>query len=103
MRSVSYRDDLESLGYTLLALLAGAESFWFKSKSEDHRFYIAEKKNFIDSQTIDPRYAVIQKFLREVIKLDFSTLPDYDYFRSMLSDLGSEFRAVQLSIILKIS
>jgi serine/threonine protein kinase len=33
LRSVSYRDDLESLGYTLLALLAGPESFWYTSKS----------------------------------------------------------------------
>jgi serine/threonine protein kinase len=66
-RSISFRDDLESLGYTLLALLAGPESFWYNSKSKDHRFYITEKKNFIDSQTIDPRLAVIQKFLREVI------------------------------------
>jgi hypothetical protein len=59
MRSISFRDDLESLGYTLLALLAGPESFWFKSKTEDHRFYITEKRNFIDSQTVDPRFAVI--------------------------------------------
>ena len=33
LRSISFRDDLESLGYTLLALLAGPESFWFSSKS----------------------------------------------------------------------
>jgi serine/threonine protein kinase len=67
MRSLSYRDDLESLGYTLLVLLAGPESFWYSSKSKDHRYYITEKKNFIDSQSIDPRLRVIQKLLHEVI------------------------------------
>jgi serine/threonine protein kinase len=67
LRSISFRDDLESLGYTLLVLLAGPESFWYSSKSKDHRYYITEKKNFIDSQTIDPRLKVIQKLLREVI------------------------------------
>ena len=50
MRSISFRDDLESLGYTLLALLAGPESFWFNAKAnEDHKYYITEKKKFIDS------------------------------------------------------
>jgi hypothetical protein len=67
LRSISFRDDLESLGYTLLALLAGPESFWYTSKSDDHRYYITEKKQFIDSETIDPRLRVIQNFLREVI------------------------------------
>jgi hypothetical protein len=30
-------------------------------------------------------------------------MPDYEHFRSMLSDLGSEFLALQLSIMHKIS
>ena len=33
LRSTSFKDDLESLGYTLLVLLAGPESFWYTSKS----------------------------------------------------------------------
>jgi hypothetical protein len=30
-------------------------------------------------------------------------MPDYDYFRSILSDLGAEVRALQHSIMLKLS
>ena len=30
-------------------------------------------------------------------------MPNYDHFRSILSDMGSEFRALQHSIMLKIS
>jgi len=48
MRATSLRDDLESLGYTILSLLlSDKEKFWFDSESSDHKYFIAEKKKFI--------------------------------------------------------
>jgi len=50
------RDDLESLGYTILSLLSDTERFWFDHEAGEHKYFIAEKKKFISASDIGNKY-----------------------------------------------
>jgi len=65
-KSLTLRDDLESLGYTALFLLLDSNKFWFASESLDHKYYLSEKKSFLDSTDLDPHFQPIQTYLKEV-------------------------------------
>jgi hypothetical protein len=58
-KTLSMRDDLESLGYTLLYLVAGPESFWFKSESIDQKYFLGEKTKFLKASNVNPNLLVI--------------------------------------------
>ena len=69
LRSISMKDDLESLGYTILSLLVRHQGLWFKQMQGDHALYIHEKLSFIESTDLNPRLKGIQSYLQAVRKL----------------------------------
>jgi len=63
---MSLRDDLESLGYTILSILCDKKDFWFESVLNEHKYYAAEKKKFIEDKSIGSKYKPSQTYLKEV-------------------------------------
>ena len=65
-KTLSLRDDLESLGYVLLAYLMQFKSYWFTFEIKNLQEIEQAKKNFIEKDTDNPRLKSIQAYLREV-------------------------------------
>jgi hypothetical protein len=42
----------------------------------------------LNSERVNPRLKVVQRFIREVRALGFSETPDYKYFSGILKDLN---------------
>ena len=53
-KTQSYRDDLESLGYAILNMLVGDQNLWFELQSPYSKDFIDAKKEFINSNSVDP-------------------------------------------------
>ncbi len=88
-RTLCMRDDLESLGYTILSIYCDNKAFWFNSASNDNNYFKNAKNDFINSSKCDPRLQGIQQYLREVRKLNFPDYPDYNKFSALLQDMNS--------------
>jgi hypothetical protein len=67
----SMRDDLESMGYCLLALLCQKKGYWFDNQERDHKYYIKAKEDFINAKDVDPRVRGVQLYLKQVKTLYF--------------------------------
>ena len=75
---LSYRDDLESLGYMLIYFYQG---FLDWQKTEDIKLIIQMKQNVVDNEKIP---IVLRDFLRSVRTLEFKEMPDYNTLISLL-------------------
>jgi serine/threonine protein kinase len=75
---LSYRDDLESLGYMLIYFYQG---FLDWQKTEDIKLIIQMKQNVVDNEKIP---IVLRDFLRSVRTLGFKEMPDYNTLISLL-------------------
>jgi casein kinase I family protein HRR25 len=75
---LSYRDDLESLGYMLIYFYQG---FLDWQKTEDIKLIIQMKQNVVDNEKIP---IVLRDFLRSVRTLRFKEMPDYNTLISLL-------------------
>jgi len=53
-----FRDDLESLGYTVLSLMVQNNEFWFRSRPTEatHKELIQEKTAFIEGKIDNHRF-----------------------------------------------
>ena len=81
MKTLSFRDDLESLGYSILHLLVGGKGYWFDDAHLFAKPFIDKKLEFIESRSDDPRLLCIRDFLRYVQKMDFKVDPDYNVLK----------------------
>ena len=75
---LSYRDDLESLGYMLIYFYQG---FLDWQKTEDIKLIIQMKQQAVDNEKIP---IVFRDFLRSVRLLDFKEIPEYNSLISLL-------------------
>lgn len=75
---LSYRDDLESLGYMLIYFYQG---FLDWQKTEDIKLIIQMKQNVVDNEKIP---IVLRDFLKRVRELIFKEIPDYNTLISLL-------------------
>jgi serine/threonine protein kinase len=75
---LSYRDDLESLGYMLIYFYQGALDW---QKTEDIKLIIQMKQQVLNNEKIP---IVLRNFLKGVRLLDFKEMPDYNSLISLL-------------------
>jgi casein kinase I family protein HRR25 len=75
---LSYRDDLESLGYMLIYFYQG---FLDWQKTEDIKLIIQMKQHVVDNEKIP---IVLRDFLKRVRELTFKEMPDYNTLISLL-------------------
>ena len=75
---LSYRDDLESLGYMLIYFYQG---FLDWQKTADIKLIIQMKQQVVDNEKIP---IVLRDFLRSVRTLGFKEMPDYNTLISLL-------------------
>jgi serine/threonine protein kinase len=75
---LSYRDDLESLGYMLIYFYQG---FLDWQKTEDIKLIIQMKQQVLNNEKIP---IVLRNFLKGVRQLDFKEMPDYNSLISLL-------------------
>ena len=75
---LSYRDDLESLGYMLIYFYQG---FLEWQKIEDVQDIIKAKQQIVNNEKIP---TVLRDFIKEVTKLGFKEIPDYNSLISLL-------------------
>jgi len=75
---LSYRDDLESLGYMLIYFYQG---FLDWQKTEDIKLIIQMKQQAVDNEKIP---SVLRDFLKRVRLLDFKEIPEYNSLISLL-------------------
>jgi serine/threonine protein kinase len=75
---LSYRDDLESLGYMLIYFYQG---FLEWQKTEDIKLIIQMKQQVVDNEKIP---IVLRDFLRRVRLLGFKEIPEYNSLISLL-------------------
>jgi hypothetical protein len=54
-KNPSFRDDLECLAYSMLALYTRENGFWFNFNTTYHKWFIKAKLSFINSPSVDPR------------------------------------------------
>ncbi len=82
---LSYRDDLESLGYMLIYFYQG---FLEWQKTEDTSIIIQMKKAVVDNAEIP---IVLRDFIKRVTKLGFKEMPDYN---TLISGLKREMEKI---------
>jgi serine/threonine protein kinase len=75
---LSYRDDLESLGYMLIYFYQG---FLDWQKTEDIKLIIQMKQQVVDNEKIQ---IVLRNFLKRVRQLGFKEMPDYNSLINLL-------------------
>jgi casein kinase I family protein HRR25 len=75
---LSYRDDLESLGYMLIYFYQG---FLDWQKTEDIKLIIQMKQQVVDNEKIP---ILLRDFLRSVRTLGFKEMPDYNTLITLL-------------------
>ena len=75
---LSYRDDLESLGYMLIYFYQGNLDW---QKTEDIKMLIQMKQQVVDNEKIP---IVLRDYLKRVRLLDFKEMPDYNSLINLL-------------------
>ena len=84
--TLNRRDDLESLGYSIMYLI-DKESIPWKSNDTKEGIMML-KKDFLVSDSIPACYQCIRDFISEASKLPYDAEPDYDHFETLLKNLS---------------
>lgn len=83
-RTLSRRDDLESLAYTLAFLLQGKlpwQGEYEEKGKEKERFFVGRMKAETTPQSLFPSQEPFAKFFEHAVNLGFDEKPDYDKCR----------------------
>ena len=76
--NLSRRDDLESLGYTIMCLIDKTSVPWM---TMDNKQAILEaKREFKTSESCSMKFRGIRKFIVKASELEFKEEPDYETF-----------------------
>jgi len=103
-RQAARRDDMESLGYTLVFLQAGHLPWQGAYQGENKSYYVCKKKMETPSKQLAKGLPeAFQKYFDHVINLRFDEMPNYDYLRSLFLPLTVDPREVATPISMDVS
>lgn len=88
----SRKDDLETLGYSILDLMTNGE-YGFLSVERSvinddlHLSQINAKNSFVKNTSLPSKFSYLREYMKVVQDLSFNQNPDYDKLRSLLQIL----------------
>ena len=83
--SLNRRDDLESLGYTLMELIDKDNIPW--KNVLDIKQISEEKSQFLEKREVLDQYVIVREFIKKANSLEFDEKPGYRAFQRILVDL----------------
>ena len=84
--TLSRRDDLECLAYSIIEILTNKQMNWFQSNS--HSEILESKMRFVtDGFKVEPKLVIIREFLMTVQCLKYEEEPDYTSLRELLQNM----------------
>ncbi|TNV79131.1 hypothetical protein FGO68_gene12745 [Halteria grandinella] len=89
--SLSRRDDLMMLGFSLLHLIVGDGNFWFKNYKDHNNVQIQQsiyhqKLALLHESSEGIKQTSVYQFLKQVEKLRFDEEPDYQLFQQFFTN-----------------
>ena len=95
--TISRRDDIESLGYSIMQLIDAKKMPWYNCETKDE--LLLSKRNFIVDPDVPLEYKGIQKYIKSANALDYFLEPDYNEFEYYLIHMLDDFREAELETI----
>lgn len=92
--TISRRDDIECLGYSIMALIDVKKIPWYTCETRDQ--ILASKRSFIADPDVPLEYKGMQKYIKAANALDYFLEPDYNEFEYYLIHMLDEFKEAEL-------
>jgi hypothetical protein len=83
--TLSRRDDLESLGYSIMYLIDADRIPW--KINNNKKDILVTKKEFSTALAVHTKYIGIRDFINEAAATGYTAEPDYDKFKEILLNM----------------
>ena len=97
--TLSRRDDLESMGYSIMHLIDKEDIPW--KDMESRKDILEAKRVFAQSPQCLLKYRGIRDFILQVSNVKYEDEPDYDHFDSVLVNMMKPYRDAVQAIVVK--